>query len=351
MKNETFATDNLGVNMQPNRVDNFVKSLAARQETQGGPRAAARPKVTEVDRELFAPAALAKLGSLDLISQTVVDGFLSGKHRSTHKGGCSEFAEFRTYAPGDDLRMLDWRHYAKSDRYYVKRFDDETNLQALLVVDKSGSMRFGRSTVTKWRYATMAAACLARLLMRQRDSAGLALVDNDVREYLRPLPRSSHLARLLSALSSAHAEGGSDLGSGLLRVAGRLSRRGMVMVLSDCFGDADSLANGLQHFRLRGHDVVVFQVLAPEEVSFPFTRSSRFLDLESSRRMHVHPAEIRRHYLEKFQAFQDELSASLSRAAIEHVVLTTDTDLGGALAHFLHRRAAAKNMARVATRR
>lgn len=326
------------------RVENYVRSLASRQGAAGAPQAsgAGRAAVGAAapDPELFNPAALARLGSLELIAQTVVDGYLSGKHRSTHKGGCTEFASFRPYTPGDDIRMLDWRHYAKSDRYYVKQFEDETNLQALLVVDASGSMGFGRSTVSKWRYATMAAACLARLVVRQRDAAGLAIADAGLREYVRPLPRAGALARLLGALQHAAPAGRSDLGGVLTTVSGRLTRRGLVLVLSDCFGDPDSLTHGLSLLRVRGHDVLVLQVLAPEEQTFPFARSTQFLDLESSRRLHVHPAEVRRGYLEKFGAHQRALADGFRQAGVDHTVLTTNRDLGDALAHYLHRRAA-----------
>ncbi len=182
---------------------------------------------------------LSKLGRLELIASTVVDGFLSGKHRSTHKGGCTDFAEFRPYARGDDIRLLDWRHYARTDRYYVKRYDDETNLQALLVVDASGSMQFGLSTVSKWRYAQIASACLAHLLLRQRDSVGLAVVGERLLDFVKPQPRASHLSRLLNLLGGIEPRGVSSLPSVLAQLTGRLKRRGMVIVISDCFGDVD----------------------------------------------------------------------------------------------------------------
>ena len=148
----------------------------------------------------------------------MVDGFLSGKHRSTHKGGCTDFAEFRPYATGDDIRLLDWRHYARTDRYYVKRYDDETNLQALLIVDASGSMNFGLSTVSKWRYAQMAAASLAHLLLRQRDSVGLAIVGSQLLDFVKPQPRASHLPRLLDLLGAAQPAGPSNLPDVLCRI-------------------------------------------------------------------------------------------------------------------------------------
>src|SRR5690349_21407591 len=180
--------------MAQDRVSKFVESMRGRQPAGPAPQtqpsvngAAAPPPLRRAAGPAleFDPQVLAKLGHLELISKTVVDGFLSGKHRSTHKGGCTDFAEFRPYAQGDDLRLLDWRHYAKSDRYYVKRYDDETNLQAIIIMDASGSMNFGLSTVSKWRYAQMAAACLAHLLLRQRDSVGLSLISSGMLDFIK----------------------------------------------------------------------------------------------------------------------------------------------------------------------
>lgn len=341
-----FGSHDLHLVLSTNRVNRFVESLGERQRADGpqpGPSAPHLAHKSEPTVDLFDTEALAELGSLEIISRTVVDGLLSGKHRSTHKGGFTEFSQFRPYAPGDDLRMLDWRQYAKSDRYYVRQYDDETNLQALIIADASGSMRFGRSTVTKWDYARMAAACLARVLMRQRDSVGLAVVDDGVREFLKPMPRTSHLARVLDTLSREEAKGGNDeagaLAASITALTPRLTRKGLVMLLSDCFGPIPELRRAVEQFRVRGHDVMVFQVLAPEEVTFPFKRSSKFQDLESSRRLSVQPTEVRRHYLEKFQAFQAELSKSLSDAGCDLVTLQTDGNLGESLASYFRKRA------------
>jgi uncharacterized protein (DUF58 family) len=292
---------------------------------------------------VFDPQMLAKLGNLELISRTVVDGFLSGKHRSTHKGGCTDFAEFRPYARGDDLRLLDWRHYAKSDRYYVKRYDDETNLQAMLVVDASGSMDFGMSTVSKWRYAQMAAASLAHLLLRQRDSVGLAIADNSsLLDFLKPQPRSSHLARMLDLLGRRRPGGPSALADVLSPLMGRLKRRGMVVLLSDCFGDVDALKKSLEQYRFFGHDVIVCQILAPEELTFPFRREAFFQDLELQGRLQINPNTIRKAYLKEFQAFMDRLRAAMTDIGVDLMTFSTADDLGEILAYHLHRRAAMK---------
>ncbi len=354
--------------MAKNRVNQFVSSLQERQAqdarngTDGSGFAAPAPPPPEAmpsvpsfsppaeKREVFDPQMLTKLGQLEIIASTVVDGFLSGKHRSTHKGGCTDFAEFRPYQQGDDIRQLDWRHYAKCDRYYVKQFDDETNLQALLVADASGSMQFGMSTVTKWHYAQMAAACLGHLLLRQRDSVGLAVVGDSLKNYVRPLPRASQLARVLNVLENTAASGESTLSNSMLELTGRLKRRGMVMLLSDCFGDVAELKRVLQQYRARGHDVMVYQILAPEELTFPFRRESFFQDLELPRRIQVSPGAIRKQYLAEFQAFQDELRESMTDAGVDLVTLTTDQDIGEVLSQYLRKRAAQKSATSVRIR-
>jgi uncharacterized protein (DUF58 family) len=338
-----------------NRVKTFVDSLRDRQPAAARTQSQARTSQTSLacasgSPPVFDPNTLAKLGRLELIAQTVVDGFLSGKHRSTHKGGCTDFAEFRPYARGDDIRLLDWRHLARSDRYYVKRYDDETNLQALLIVDASGSMSFGMSTVSKWRYAQMAAASLAHLLLRQRDSVGLAVVGKHLLEYVKPQPRSSHLARVLDLLSAVTPRGASSLPDVLGEMAGRLKRRGLVIVFSDCFGDVTALRHVLEQYRYHGYDVVVFQILAPEELTFPFRKPSFFQDLELPGRLSINPNTIRKHYLKEFQTFMDGLRQNMTEIGVDLVSVSTSDDLSNVLSYHLRRRAAMKNPQRAAMR-
>lgn len=295
--------------------------------------------------EILDSKALAQVGQLELISMSVVDGFLSGKHRSSHKGGCSEFSEHRPYSKGDEIRMIDWRAYAKSDRYYVKQYDDETNLQALMIVDTSGSMGFGMSTPSKLNYAQMACACLSRLLLRQRDSVGLTVIDRQVRRFVPPRPRAGHLQRIFETLRELQAEGETQLRDPILESARRLKRRGMVILFSDCFGDVESLTSSLRQLRARGHDVLLLQVLAPEELTFKFRRPSRFEDLENAgRRININPGMVRKQYLERFQTFMGELRQQATRIGCDHEVLRTDQELGAALAFYLRRRAAMKRM-------
>ena len=291
--------------------------------------------------ELLNAEALLKLGGLELVARTVVDGAMSGLHQSSQKGGCSEFSEHRAYNQGDDLRMIDWRIVARSDRWCVKQFDDETNLHAWLVLDTSGSMQFGHSTVTRFDYSRMAAACLARLLLRQRDSIGLIYGPEGRRSVVTPRPQSDHFLSLLHALDTAKAEGPASLAGCLQDLVGRIKRRGIVMVFSDCFGDIDELASSLQLLRLRGHDVIVFQVLTPEEVSFRFRDAIIFEDLEQrNHRLKIDTDQIRRRYLEKFNAFQLKLYASVHDVGCDIVTLRTDQDLGDVLALWLLRRKA-----------
>ncbi len=321
-------------------------------------RGTAQSDATSIDSDglnensvsIFDPQTLSKLGNLELIAQTVVDGFLSGKHRSTHKGGCTDFSELRPYAQGDDLRQLDWRHYAKSDRYYVRQFDDETNLQALIVADASGSMRFGMSPVSKWRYAQMASSCLGHLLLRQRDSVGLAVVGNQTHEYVRPLPRANHLARVLNVLSNVDASGESNLADSLVELTGRLKRRGLVILLSDCFGEVAQLKQVLEQFRVRGHDILVMQILAPEELTFPFRREAFFEDLELPRQIQVNPNTVRKQYLKEFQQFLNDLHQAVVDIGADLVTMTTDCDLGDSLAGYLHKRASQKKTQAARTR-
>ncbi len=301
--------------------------------------------------DLLDGKALAQVGQLDLLSQSVVDGFLSGKHRSTHKGGCCEFADHRPYTPGDELRLIDWRLYGRSDRYFVKQFEDETNLQALMIVDASGSMDFGMSTISKFDYARIASACLSRLLLRQRDSVGLAVIDKQIRQFIPPVPRASHLQKVLEALCRLEATGESQLGGPIVELGSRLRRRGLVCLFSDCFGDIAQLSRALQQLRLRGHDVIVFQVLAPEETSFQFRRRARFYDLEkTSRWLNVNPGAVRRRYLQRLQQFQADLHHAITRIGCDLVSLSTEDDLGDTLSHYLCRRAAQKRLHRTSTR-
>jgi uncharacterized protein (DUF58 family) len=235
--------------------------------------------------------------------------------------------------------------YARRDRPYIKLFDDETNLHAWMVIDSSGSMSFGQSTVTKFDYARTACACLGRLLLRQRDSIGLACEVDGRPVRLPPRPQATHFQAICNALRQILPQGNrtlTDLLSGLPAVA---KRRGMVIIFSDCFGNVEQLASALKLLRLRGHDVMVFQILAPEEQHFLFRSSAVFQDLERvAPQLRINPGQVRKRYLDRFQAFQRRLRSEMVRANCDFHTLSTDGNLGDSLLHFLSYRAAKKRI-------
>jgi uncharacterized protein (DUF58 family) len=250
------------------------------------------------------PTALARFGRLELVARLVVEGVLSGLHQSPFKGFSVEFAEHRQYGPGDEIRHIDWRAYGKSDRYYVKEFEEETNLKAYLVVDSSGSMGYAGRTVSKFEHARRLAASLAYLMISQRDAVGLVTCAGDARSVIPPRSAPGHFAVLCRALEETRAGGEIALGGVLHALAERVRRRGLVIVLSDGFDEIDALTQALRHLRHRHHEVLFFHVLAPEEEEFPFRRPARFRGLESpDRSLRVDPAALRAAYLERFQTF------------------------------------------------
>ena len=289
--------------------------------------------------ELLDPKVLSSIGGMDLVSRFVVDGTMSGMHRSSHKGGCSEFEDHRPYVNGDELRHIDWRLFARRDRYYIKQFRDETNLQGWMVVDTSGSMQFGMSTVSKFDYARTAAACLARLLLKQRDSVGLSMQGAGRSVFLPAATRSSHFQLILQRLVQTQPKGAVGIEASLDTLSHRIKRRGMVLVFSDCFSDIDPLIKRLKHLRSRGNDVIVFQIVAPEEVTFNLRGDGEFIDLERSLpSLEVDFARIRKAYQASFQRHMQQLGDELQMAGCERVVMTTDQPLSDVLANFLLRR-------------
>ncbi len=252
------------------------------------------------------PSSLDRFGRLELLARLVVEGVMSGLHKSPFKGFSVEFAEHRHYGPGDEIRHIDWRAFGKTDRYYVKEYEEETNLKAYLVVDTSGSMGYAGRTMSKFEYARQLAAGLAYLMISQRDAVGLVTFDDAIRTMIPALSAPSHFSVLCKSLSDACPGGETPLSGILHALAERIRRRGLVVILSDGFDKLDDLTSALQHLRHRRHEVLFFQVLAPEEEDFPFRRPARFRNLENfDQRLLVDPAAMRKAYLEKFDAFRD----------------------------------------------
>ena len=250
------------------------------------------------------PTALARFGRLELIARLVVEGVMAGLHKSPFKGFSVEFAEHRQYGPGDEIRHIDWRAYGKSDRYYVKEYEEETNLKAYLVVDSSGSMGYAGRTVSKFEHARRLAASLAYLAISQRDAVGLVTFDSAVRAMIPPRSAPSHFSVVCKVLEETQPGGETPLSAILHTLAERIRRRGLVIVLSDGFDQVDELSSALQHLRHRRHEVLFFHTLAPEEEEFPFRRPARFRNLERlDENLRVDPLALRAAYLERFGAF------------------------------------------------
>jgi uncharacterized protein (DUF58 family) len=296
---------------------------------------------TAQQSERLTSEALSRIGNLELLSTRIVDGILSGKHRSTYLGGSFEFANHRAYAPGDEIRMIDWKVFARRDRYYIRQFEETTSLQGMMVVDCSGSMEFGMSTVSKLDYARAACACLARLMLRQRDGVGLALVGKKLDSYVPPRGYPRHLQTLLTVLRSVQPQGETRLGPSLFELPRRMKRRGMILLFSDCLGDWEATAKALQIARLRGHEVLVFQVMAPEELTFQFSRWSRFECLEQNGvKIDLDPPAIRDKYLKNLNLLLEQVKRDCTNMGADHLLLSTDENLGEALSYYLNRRTA-----------
>lgn len=291
--------------------------------------------------DLFDPKELAKLGGLDLIATRIVEGFLSGKHRSPYLGSSIEFAEHRAYSPGDEIRLIDWRVYGRSDRHYIKKFELETNLQAWLVLDTSGSMGWSLSTITKLHYARMAAAALIQLMLKQRDAVGLACANTTISEYIPPRSNPGHFAVLTEVLNRTQAGGQTALARVLHEMTVRLRRRGLIIIFSDCFDELEPLRNALYHLRLKGHELLLFHVLAPEERSFSFDRWSRFECIEGTgRSVELDPVAIRSIYLEQVKNFVTDLQRICAEVHCDYVAFNTDESMVNTLAYYLARRSA-----------
>jgi uncharacterized protein (DUF58 family) len=292
------------------------------------------------------PALLARLGPLQVRARKVMEGVLTGLHKSPHHGQSVEFSEHKEYAPGDEIRHIDWRAFAKLDKYYVKRFEMETNLRALLVVDCSGSMAYGRGAMTKLQYAAVCAGALAYLLSRQGDQVGLCMagdagIAEGVRDFLPFASSPTHVQVLLRMLESAQGKGPTLLPAALDYAAEKAGRRALVIVLSDLFDATERSIPALKMLRSRRHDVLLLQTLDREELDFPFDDPTRFLSMEDDRQIEAQPRQIRESYLSELRAFLESTRKELARADVEVEQIPTDSAPDRVLLKLLARREAA----------
>jgi len=286
------------------------------------------------------PAFVSRLKNMQLRARMVVEGFMVGLHKSPYHGFSVEFAEHRPYMDGDPLRNLDWKVYAKTDRMYVKQYEEETNLKSYILLDMSNSMNYTSGKITKFQYASYLAAALSFLMIQQRDAVGLAAYDTELRSYLPPRSVHSYLNVILSHLEKLEPSSETDIGKNLHRVAERISRRGLIIVLSDLMDDPDAVLSGLKHFRHNGHEVLVLQILDPREVDFAFSGDVKFKDLETGVELPTQPWHIRKEYQKMLSDFVDRIRRGCQENQIDHTLLQTDTTYDQALISYLTKRKA-----------
>jgi uncharacterized protein (DUF58 family) len=285
------------------------------------------------------PATLARLGSLDLKARAIVEGFINGLHRSPYKGFSVEFAEYRQYLPGDDLATLDWKVYGRTDRHFVKKFEEETNLECRILLDVSRSMGYGSAGISKLQYASYLAAALAYLMNRQRDAVGLIAFDEDIVEMRPPSARPGHLTSLLVTLERLTLGSRTNVAKPLRDLAEAIRKRGLVVLISDLLDDPARVLEGLRHFKYRGTEVIVFQILDPAELSFPFDQPARFRDTETTAEVMAVPSVVRDQYLKAMTELQDRYRRELQLVGIDYVRLDTSMPLDtGLMSYLLTRR-------------
>ena len=268
----------------------------------------------------------------------VVEGFIVGLHKSPYHGFSVEFAEHRAYGAGDDLRYMDWRLYGKTDRFYIKQFEEETNLKAHIMLDTSRSMAYGSSEITKLQFGSYLAAALSYMLLRQQDAVGLTLFDSEIRTHIRPSSRPSMLNNILGQLENVQPGEETQIGKSLHHLADRINRRGLVIIISDMLDDLEPILNGLKHFRHDRHEVLVFHILDPREVDLEFDAQVKFKDMESGELMATEPWHIQKDYQAAVQRFREELGMRCRDHHVDYVPLTTDQNLDVALLAYLNKR-------------
>jgi uncharacterized protein (DUF58 family) len=296
------------------------------------------PPRTTAGPSLIDPKSLMAIRNLEFRARIVVEGFWNGLHRSPYHGFSVEFTEFRQYTPGDDLRYLDWRVFARSDRFYIKKFEDETNLRCHLLVDHSRSMGFGSLPYTKSEYANTLAATLAYFLFKQGDAVGLLTFDEQLRDILPPRNRAGHLRQIMLALEAPLAGQSTDIKLPLTRVLQMVRKRGVVVLISDLLAPLADLERALGELGAFGHEALVFHLLDPAETSFNFDQAAIFQDLENERKLYVDPLTVRKAYIGKLREHCEAARAICEQRGIGYVLLKTDRPLELALFDFLRRR-------------
>ncbi len=284
------------------------------------------------------PRFLDRVKKMDVRARLVVEGFITGQHRSPYNGFAVEFATHREYAPGDDLRHIDWKVWSKTDRLYIKEYEEETNLKCTILLDCSKSMQYGEpgaEAMNKFDYAATTAASLAYLMQQQQDAVGMVFFSNQIDKNLKPSSHPSHLKLMLHELDQVKPHAATDVANIFQQLAGQIRQRGMVVLVSDLFLDPAQLAQSLQQFRLRHHEVIVFHVMHQDELTFPFQENTLFRGLEVDAQLHTEPRALRASYLEAVDNNMKEVRKACAGLGVDHVLLDTGKPLDAALTGYL----------------
>ncbi len=284
------------------------------------------------------PETVAKLDNMALRARLVVEGYIIGQHKSPYHGFSVEFAEHRAYGPGDEIRHVDWKLYGKTDRYYVKQYEEETNLKVYILLDISRSMKYTSKTVSKLDYASYLSAALSYLMLNQRDGTGLILFDEKIQTFIPPRSTSSHLNTILKHLEKPKLGSDTEIGSVLHEMAERIKKRGLIILISDLMDDQESVLSGLKHFRHNKQEVILFHILDRKELDFDFNTRTRFKDMESGSLLTTEPWQIKSSYKKRIQLLQDEYKKQCRKQLIDYVPLFTDQSLDIALNSYLNKR-------------
>ena len=287
---------------------------------------------------ILTPEIISRLNNLSLKARFVVEGFIVGLHKSPYHGFSVEFSEHRPYGAGDEIRHIDWKLWGKTDRFFIKQFEEETNLKSYLLLDQSLSMTYKSDKVSKLEYAQILAASLGYLMLKQQDAVGLTLFDDQIRVNIPPRSKRSHLNILLSRMQNINAGPETTIAPILHQTAESIKKRGLIILISDLFDDPDEVLTGLQHFRYKGHEVIVFHILDPQELSLDFSQRVRFRDLESGEEIITDPWHIQSDYQKSMKYFCNYFKSRCRQKNIDYVQLSTDISLDMALSEYLMKR-------------
>ena len=289
-------------------------------------------------RKYLEPEMVARLSNMSLRARLVVEGYIIGQHKSPFHGFSVEFAEHRAYGPGDEIRHIDWKLYGKTDRFFVKQYEEETNLRSYILLDTSRSMEYKSNKISKLDYGNYLSASWAYLMINQQDGVGLTLFDNQIQTFIPPRSKPSHVNTILTHLDKTGSGKDTDVGIVLHEMAERIKKRGLIILISDLFDETENIINGLKHFRHNKQEIIVFHVMDRKELNFDFSNRTKFKDMETDEQITTEPWKIRKIYQQAIQSYQDELRLRCREQKIDYVPLFTDQNLDLALNEYLKKR-------------